>query len=179
VSSMSRSQGTHMSPVGPCRAHDHCRAMGPRPAHDGRTVGFDRPRLHHSRGRDKSIYVVCSLILCSPGLLSSLGIQGDQRPLALHTTLTVLDVVPCSVGIGTCSPCVASQWPGDSALQTRHANVEPCPDMERLVGRPRAHLSRAFWNELSGTEAILMNRSGSIIRRSMATGAMRGASPSS
>src|SRR5450759_5110643 len=48
--------------------HYHCRATAADPHMDGCTVGFDRPRLHHSREGINPIYVGMLAHLFNPGL---------------------------------------------------------------------------------------------------------------
>src|SRR3954463_251319 len=49
--------------------HDDRWTMAADPHMDGCTVGFDRPRLHHSREGINPIYVDMLAHLCIPGLL--------------------------------------------------------------------------------------------------------------
>src|SRR5450432_1022106 len=71
--------------------HDHCLAMAADPHMDGCTVGFDRPRPHHSREGINPIYV---------GMLAH---------LAYSTTLSVTSTLPrVALEYAHVSPCVAS-----------------------------------------------------------------------
>src|SRR5260370_38539977 len=84
--------------------HDHCRAMTADPHMDGYTVGFDRPRLHHSREGINSIYVGMLAHFVYSRFASSWGDRGGRLSgrSRLHQVERTLDVAPCTVGIGPC-----------------------------------------------------------------------------
>jgi hypothetical protein len=109
------------------------------PHMDGCTVGFDRPRLHHSREGISPIYVgmLAHLVysrfalryVCERVILVSFVASSVCRRSGLHQVERNLDVAPCSVGIGTCLAVrrVHNDL-GDFAFQTRHADVKPCSE---------------------------------------------------
>src|SRR6266852_353093 len=74
-----RQMTPHVARCAEAVQHDHCRAMTADPHMDGCTVGFDRPRLHHSREGINPIYAGMLAHLCTPGLLLVGGIGGSLR----------------------------------------------------------------------------------------------------
>src|SRR5438874_13205967 len=68
--------------------HDHCRAMTADPHMDGCTVGFDRPRLHHSREGINPIYVRMLVHLVYSRFVSS---WWDGRLAARRRTARLVD----------------------------------------------------------------------------------------
>jgi hypothetical protein len=58
------------------------------PHMDGCTVGFDRPRLHHSREGINPIYVGMLAHLCTPGLLL-VGVEA-RRGIGLMLFITIV-----------------------------------------------------------------------------------------
>src|SRR5713101_43163 len=53
----------------------------------------------------------------------------------LHHVDRNVDVAPCSVGVGTCLAVRrVHNGLGDFALQTRHADVKPCPEKVKVAG---------------------------------------------
>src|SRR5437879_3326935 len=111
--------------------------MAPDPHMDRCTVGFDRPRLHHSREGINPVYLGMLAHLVYSRFASSSGIQEARLAAAsaLHHVDRNLDVAPCSVGIGTCLAVRrVHDGLGDFALQTWHADVEPCPEEVNVAG---------------------------------------------
>ncbi|HEY2606834.1 MAG TPA: hypothetical protein VGJ10_12710 [Paraburkholderia sp.] len=70
---------SHVARCAEAVQHDDRWTMTADPHMDGCTVGFDRPRLHHSREGINTIYVGMLAHLRTPGLLPVGGISGSLR----------------------------------------------------------------------------------------------------